>query len=120
MPIPTKAHPAFNAIRLQPDESREVHAELMRFRNKELESNVHASGMPPGFKEWAANHLRQIAHVNPYYAGQVKALVAKAQQDVAKLEKERNDVAAAFDLRIEELSAELDQLLDALPVEVES
>jgi hypothetical protein len=120
MPIPTKPHPGFNSVRLQPTESAEVHAALMRFRNKALETNVNASGMPPGFKEWAANHLRQIAHGNPYYAGQVKALVHKAQQDVAKLEKERNDVAAAFDLRIEELTSELDQLLDALPVEVES
>jgi hypothetical protein len=118
--IPTKAHPAFNSVRLRPDELREANSALLRFRDKALESNPHASGMPPGYMEWAANHLRQISKDSPFYANQVKCLAEKVRRDIDKLERERNQLTAAMDLQLEELGGQLDMLLDCLPVEKET
>jgi hypothetical protein len=115
--IPTKPSPAFNSIRLRPDELREANSALLRFRDKALETNIHASGMPPGYMDWAANHLRQISYDSPFYANQVKCLAEKVRQDVAKLERERDQLTDGINLQIEELSKHLDVLLDCLPVE---
>jgi hypothetical protein len=115
--IPTKPAPYQNSIRLRPQELQEAHSALLRFRDKALETNVHASGMPPGYMEWAANHLRQISRDSPFYANQVKCLAEKVRQDIAKLERERNQLTAAMDLQLEELSGQLEMLLDCLPAE---
>jgi hypothetical protein len=115
MPIPSRPHPLWNDLRLQPDEAREVNGQLLRFRDLALKDDPKHGGIPDLFRPWAVQNLKRLCKDNPWYKSQTESMIGKLLENVEKLQKERSDLEASYDMRIEQASLEIDELLSALP-----
>jgi hypothetical protein len=115
--IKTSAHPYWNSIRVRPDQQREINEKLISLRNAAQKLDRNQSGFPPGFREFCVKHLAGMVRDNEYYRAQVQTMIGKLQGDMAKLQVEREQLDAAFSVRLEEVSSQIDELLSALPEE---
>lgn len=115
--IPTSPHPMWNSLRVRPDERSEINGQLLRFRDAAQKLDRNQSGFPPGFKEFCLKHLARITAENPWYKAQVQSMVRALQENMAKVQLERDQLDAAFNIRIESVAGEIQEFLDVLPAE---
>jgi hypothetical protein len=118
--IKTSAHPYWNSIRVRPDQQREINEKLISLRNAAQKLDRNQSGFPPGFREFCLKHLGGMVRDNEYYRAQVLSMIGKLQESMAKVQLEREQLDKAFDVRLESMAEELEELVAVLPVEVEA
>jgi DNA repair exonuclease SbcCD ATPase subunit len=113
--IKTSAHPYWNSIRVRADQQREINDQLIRLRNAAQRINRNQSGFPPGFREFCIKHLATMTRDSDYVKKQVLTLVHSLQEQMSKLQVEREQLDQAFLIRLEQVSSQVDELLSALP-----
>jgi hypothetical protein len=115
MPISTRPHFLWNDLRIRPDEQRVINEKLISLRNAAQKLDRNQSGFPPGFREFCVKHLAGMTRDSEYYKKQVLTMVYNLQENMAKLQVEREQLDQAFSIRMEEVSSQIDELLSALP-----
>jgi hypothetical protein len=113
--IKTSAHPYWNSIRVRADQQREINDQLIRLRNAAQRIDRNQSGFPPGFREFCIKHLATMTRDSDYVKKQVLTLVHSLQEQMSKLQVEREQLDQAFLIRLEQVSSQVDELLSALP-----
>lgn len=76
----------------------------------ELEKDRDFSGEPPGFAEWAADHVAGLAASDPGIVAQIEARRAELQRRISQLEVELVNTVAGITGTIEAHQAELKRL----------
>ena len=74
------------------------------------------SGQPEGFSKWADDQITGVAAADPSIARQISERIAKLESDLSKAEVERQRQAKAAQAREAALSAEIEQLINLLPM----
>jgi hypothetical protein len=114
-PLRNSAHPMWNSLRINDDQRSIVNSGLLRLKKEIERTEPHHSGFPPGAKEFCLKHLKSMVRDDPFYKTQVEAMVAKLQENMAKVQKERDQLDQAFGLRLEAMAQELEELFSTLP-----
>lgn len=101
---------------VEPVEYQRAMNEQLRQRDAELALDRTFSGEPPAFSKWALDHVAGLAAADQSIARQISERIAKLEDQLSKAETERQRQAEAANAREAALAAEIEQLINLLPL----
>ena len=113
-----RAHPANGRswLHVERRDYAAAFEQQQRMVKAELAANPSFSGEPEGFGKWADDQIAGLAAADPSIARQISERIARLEADLTKAEIERQRQAEAAQAREAALSAEIEQLINLLPL----
>ena len=112
-----RAHPCnqLGFLFVEPVEYQRAMNEQLRQRDQELATDRTFSGEPPGFLKWSLAHVAGLAAADPSIAKQLGSRIADLDTKLTKLETERQRQADALNRQEQDLTDQVNLLIDLLP-----
>ena len=82
-----KNHPCFGWLSLDAQDYRFVYNKLIEMRDQQMKDKTYTSGLPEGYKDWAYEHLKELAK-QPTYKKRIEEHLSQLDLTIANREKE--------------------------------
>ena len=86
MPL-ARPHPCFGWLFLNSSDHRFCFNKLIEMRDQQIKAKTYTSGLPEGYKDWAYEHLKELAK-QPTYKKRIEEHLSQLDLTISNRKKE--------------------------------